>query len=156
MENKAINIVKVLTGEYWPIDFEISEKEAKKHLEVLVKDDSASIARARIKKIGDLTLNIAIITDSVAIHVHRTGKEFYKIVSGSGEMHTAFVPKNTSSIKKNEISLVEVQKGDVILIPENYAHMLKNTCKNPLIILFICPQSHLQDDGDREFVEVDF
>jgi dTDP-4-dehydrorhamnose 3,5-epimerase-like enzyme len=45
--------------------------------------------------------------------------------------------------------LDKLRKGQNFTIPEGYAHQLERTGQEELVILFSCPDSHLDNDKDR-------
>ena len=93
---------------------------------------------------------MAEIKDKVSNHYHQRGLEHYFIVQGKGVLHTGQVTED------NEIEWIKPQtviEGDHFIIKEGFAHQLENSLggKN-LIILFGCPDSHLNNDEDRFFL----
>ena len=93
--------------------------------------------------------HVASIPKRVGCHFHKHGGEDYSIVQGSGVMHFGKVetidgePTVTSWLK------LEVKTGDAFTIPEGYAHQLVSTGEKELVIVFACPDSHLNDSQDR-------
>lgn len=112
-------------------------------------DPVAGIRHAVLIAGKDASYHVAQIETSVNAHVHRTGSEFYQIISGVGVMHLGKV-----RFKNNKPFLVkwkppfDVKAGDVFDVPAGYAHCLQNTsCDDaPLTFTFYCSNSHLSHD----------
>jgi mannose-6-phosphate isomerase-like protein (cupin superfamily) len=91
--------------------------------------------------------HVAEINKQVKAHVHKKGDEFYHILSGSGTMKIGKVIfKENKPVKIDWLPPINVSQNDVFVVPEGYAHSLKNKEGKPLIIGFICPHSHLDED----------
>ncbi|MBL7160329.1 MAG: hypothetical protein ISS93_00560 [Candidatus Aenigmarchaeota archaeon] len=96
--------------------------------------------------------HVAEINRQVNAHVHKGGDEFYHILSGLGIMRIGKVTfKDNKPAEVDWLPPSNVSQNDVFVVPEGYAHSLKNKEDKPLIIGFICPHSHL--DEDRHIVE---
>lgn len=84
-------------------------------------------------------------------HFHAVGSEDYAVVSGQG---TLYWGKVKTDEKFGEFRIyqeppVTVKTGDSFVIPEGYAHQLKSTGDEELVIVFGCPDHHLSGDHDR-------
>jgi mannose-6-phosphate isomerase-like protein (cupin superfamily) len=76
---------------------------------------------------------------SVSPHYHKNGDEHYHIISGRGEITlTDLVGMKTTT--------VAVDGQTSFTVPENTLHQLKNSGEDPLILMFNCPESHLNED----------
>jgi oxalate decarboxylase/phosphoglucose isomerase-like protein (cupin superfamily) len=76
---------------------------------------------------------------SVNAHYHKNGDEHYHIIKGHGEITLIDV---ASKLKTTN----QVSAFHSFVVPENTSHQLKNTGNEPLILMFSCPESHLQED----------
>lgn len=75
----------------------------------------------------------------VKAHYHKKGAEHYHIMSGTGEITLT----NLTTRKKEK---KRVEKYHSFSVPENTIHSLKNIGKEPLLLIFSCPESHLDED----------
>ncbi len=80
----------------------------------------------------------------VTAHVHSQGIELYHILKGIGEMYTGSLI-DSNKVKWNPPQLVK--EGDVFSINPGIVHQLKNvSSQEDLILMFVCPHSHLKED----------
>jgi mannose-6-phosphate isomerase-like protein (cupin superfamily) len=91
--------------------------------------------------------HVASIGQRVGNHYHPVGDETYKVVQGRGRLHYGQVIDGQVVYEEP----VEVTVGDVFVIPEGYSHQLQNIGEMELVILFQCPDNHL-DDTNRKFL----
>lgn len=77
---------------------------------------------------------------AIAPHYHCDGNEVYIIFSGLGAIKT-WPPESIE-----DLTTVQVEKGDVFKIPQGIVHQLVNTGTQPLVLLFACPPQHLDTD----------
>jgi mannose-6-phosphate isomerase-like protein (cupin superfamily) len=75
----------------------------------------------------------------VADHYHKCGMEHYHIIQGTGEIKLIDVATG-----KKEI--IAVKEHSSFSIHENMSHSLKNTGNCDLLLIFSCPESHLNED----------
>ena len=99
--------------------------------------------------------HVALIPNYVGSHYHRVGDETYEIKQGNGRLHYGLVTENADgSVASIDWQTRDVITGDSFVIPPGYAHQLENLGRTPpLVIIFSCPDSHLNDSQDRHFVE---
>jgi quercetin dioxygenase-like cupin family protein len=120
-----------------------------------IKNLSAAIAQAPLDpkvniKIaplaGDETMTIYSTMlkpkSQVTAHVHSQGVELYHIVKGQGEIYTGRL--NDQEVSWNLPK--KVQEGDVFAIEAGIVHQLKNTGQEDLLLVFVCPPTHLTSD----------
>lgn len=95
---------------------------------------------------------------SVRPHYHGKGVEIYQILKGQGIMKIGKVIKSFDSDSlRSEPSGSKtgqgkkVKSGDCFSIFGGEVHQLFNKAKTKLILLFICPDSHM--NKDRFFIE---
>jgi mannose-6-phosphate isomerase-like protein (cupin superfamily) len=112
-------------------------------------DDIVRIRHAEIEGDPSRRIHVAAIPDSVGCHFHAYGDEDYSIVSGRGELYWGAATRNAAGYSVAWEEPMPIKEGDSFIIPEGYVHQLKNVGKNELIILFACPDSHLDDKLDR-------
>lgn len=75
----------------------------------------------------------------VNAHYHKIGDEHYHIILGCGEITLIDV---FSKIKITR----QVATFNSFVVAANMSHQLRNTSSEPLILMFSCPESHLQED----------
>lgn len=98
--------------------------------------------------------HVAAISDRVGCHFHAHGNESYAVVEGRGTLYWGKAEKigkwfgNGYAVPHPE-EPVPVREGDSFTIPEGYAHQLKNEGDGELVIVFSCPDTHLDDKADR-------
>ena len=81
---------------------------------------------------------VIVIKKEVKLHKHLQHSEHIVVLEGLGQMTLG---------DKN----FEIKKGDVVFIPQNTAHAVKSTGKQPLKVLSV--QSPNFDGKDRVFIE---
>ena len=122
----------------------------KNALQGSIYDTAVGINHAPLSGNNNNRNHVASIDNKVGAHFHTHGDEKYEIVSGSGTLYWGKVNAgNSKNLTISEEKPIKVKAGDSFIIPQTYAHQLVNTCKNPLIITFSCPDSHLDDTQDR-------
>ena len=107
-------------------------------------DAAVGIKHVAVASGQELGYHVAEITRQVAPHVHLHGDEIYHVLSGRGVMYigqTKFKDEAPVNVKWEKP--YDVIPGDVFNIPEGYAHSLKNSGDQPLIVAFMCPHTHL-------------
>lgn len=72
-------------------------------------------------------------------HFHKNGDEHYHIISGKGTMYL-------KNVLTGEGGSYLVSEKESFVVPENYLHELTNSGDVPLILMFSCPISHLNED----------
>ena len=112
-------------------------------------DSSVGIKHAALN--GDETwrIHVAAIPQQVGCHFHRVGDETYEVVQGSGILHFGEVAEESDRYRVMWETPISVSAGDCFVVPEGYAHQLQRQGSEDLTILFACPDSHLDDEGDR-------
>lgn len=109
-------------------------------------DPTVGIRHAQVDGDAQRRVHVAAIPQKVGCHFHAHGDEDYAVVQGLGTLHWGEVKEqNIVSWEKP----VEVKAGDSFTIPEGFAHQLRRRGDGDLVILFACPDSHLDDDVDR-------
>ncbi len=94
--------------------------------------------------------HVAAIPDRVGCHFHAHDEEYYAVVKGHGMLYWGKAEKiGDDYTVPNPEEPIYVQKGDSFTIPEGYAHQLKNDGDGELVIVFSCPDTHLDDKADR-------
>jgi len=124
-----------------------------KALERAESDPVVSIRHAALQGDSNCRIHVASIPEHVGCHVHFEGREDYAIVSGQGVLHWGAV--SWSAEGKPAVvweALVNVTVGDRFTIPQGYAHQLERFGEEPLVILFACPDKHL-NSVDRLLLE---
>ena len=117
-------------------------------------DPVVNICHAPIAGTAAYRTHVAAITDFVGCHFHAHGNEDYAIVRGQGRLHWGKVVKTTGGYDVAWETPVSVAVGDSFRIPEGYAHQLENLGHDALVILFGCPDAHLDDRADRAMLPV--
>ncbi|HBU06466.1 MAG TPA: hypothetical protein DEB09_00105 [Candidatus Magasanikbacteria bacterium] len=84
---------------------------------------------------------------NVRPHYHNKGVEIYQILKGQGVMNLGVMKNKKIVWQKNQ----KVKQSDCFSISSKQIHQLTNNSKTKLILLFVCPDSHL--GHDRFFVE---
>jgi mannose-6-phosphate isomerase-like protein (cupin superfamily) len=108
-------------------------------------DSKVGIAIARLAGNDDFALYAAELAPGKAVtaHYHNKGLEIYQIVEGKGIMHTGL------AIDRNQVQwnkALAVKAGDCFNVPEREVHQLQNTGDKRLLVVFGCPNSHLNQD----------
>jgi mannose-6-phosphate isomerase-like protein (cupin superfamily) len=110
-------------------------------------DSAVGIKRIALIDGEHFGYHVAEIQTQVNAHVHRQGDETYHVLKGKGEIHLGQATfHDNQRITVEWEKPVEVRPGDVFNISQDYAHCLKNTGTEPLIIIFVCPPQHLTTD----------
>lgn len=112
-------------------------------------DSSVGIRHAVLEGNPEFRIHVAAIPKKVTGHFHRNGKEIYQVVNGSGTLHYGPVHFDQDTPVVEWQAPLPVKSGDRFVIPEGFAHQLCRTGEDELIILFACPDSHLDDSEDR-------
>ena len=112
-------------------------------------DPVVHIRHAAIGGNADYRIHVAAILQKVGCHFHAHGNEDYAIVSGHGTLHWGKVVPSSNGPNVVWEKPVDVDTGDSFVIPEGYAHQLAKHGEEDLIILFGCPDAHLDDSIDR-------
>ena len=112
-------------------------------------DSVVGIRHAEISGDSSRRVHVAAIPERVGCHFHRKGREDYSVVRGQGVMHFGMVDESAGQPVVNQWHALPVSVGDTFTIPEGYAHQLVKTGNEDLVILFACPDSHLNDSEDR-------
>lgn len=106
-----------------------------------VADNAVGIRIAKLA--GDPSFSTFItsidINKSVNPHYHKEGDEHYHIISGKGKVSLMNIATG-----EEENRIVSAQESFVV--KENMLHKLTNVGDSPLILMFSCPQSHLESD----------
>lgn len=122
-------------------------KNIGKSLNEALLDPEVGIRHISVADMGGIGYHVAEISKGVNAHVHRKGKETYHVLEGSGKMYVGKVTfDGETPVKVAWEKPVNVEKDDVFIIDEGYAHSLQNTGGKPLRISFICPDEHLTTD----------
>ncbi|PRC94206.1 cupin domain-containing protein [Solimicrobium silvestre] len=110
-------------------------------LDTCIYDSTVGIKIAKLA--GDAFLSTYLTSidpgKSVNAHYHKKGNEHYHIIQGSGEM--TLVDVGSKALTK-----VDVYHHQSFVVQENTLHQLKNTGNTKLVLMFSCPESHLNED----------
>ncbi len=119
-------------------------------LEKAQADPVVKIRHAVVDGDTQYRTHVAAISDRVGCHFHAHGDEGYAVVRGQGTLYWGKAERTDEgySVPHPETP-VSVREGDSFTIPEGYAHQLKNDGEGDLIIVFGCPDTHLDDKADR-------
>ncbi len=113
-------------------------------------DPGAQIRHAPIAGTAAYRTHVAEIGESVTCHFHQRGDEDYAILSGRGRLHWGAVVKTADgAFDVAWEAPLSVASGDSFRIPAGYAHQLENLGRDAMVILFGCPDSHIDDCADR-------
>ena len=118
-------------------------------LNAAVPDPVVHIRHAPIEGTPEYRTHVAAIPSQVGCHFHAHGDEGYAVVSGKGTLHWGKAVKDLKGYHVEWETPVDVSKGDSFVIPEGYAHQLRKRGDGDLVIIFGCPDSHLNDTEDR-------
>jgi mannose-6-phosphate isomerase-like protein (cupin superfamily) len=104
-------------------------------------DANVGIRIARLAGDGGFATYLTVIDpgQSVTPHYHASGDEHYHILSGAGEVSLYDRVANTAQT-------APVSEQQSFVVNANTVHCLKNTGAEPLVLMFSCPESHLQQD----------
>jgi oxalate decarboxylase/phosphoglucose isomerase-like protein (cupin superfamily) len=105
------------------------------------------IRHAKIQGCAAYSTHVAQIPSQVGCHYHSQGDEDYAVVQGQGILF--FGKVEGQQVMPEAWRSIAVTTGDSFVIPEGFAHQLRRTGDEDLIILFGCPDSHLDDTADR-------
>ena len=104
-------------------------------------DTAVGIKIAKLAGDAEFSTYLTVIDPGKAVsaHYHKDGDEHYHIIRGQGEMTlTDMVSRLTTT--------TSVGAQSSFVVPENTLHQLKNAGTEPLVLMFSCPQSHLDQD----------
>lgn len=90
----------------------------------------------------------ACVEQQIQAHVHQHGDEFYYVVSGRGRLYVSTANFDGTTARPTTWDSLEVQTGDVFIIPQRVAHSLQNRGDQPLTLHFMCSPDHMRDIGD--------
>lgn len=76
---------------------------------------------------------------SVNPHYHKHGEEHYHIIEGAGEIVLTDVISKVSTT-------ISLRANNSLVVSANTLHQLRNTANVPLVLMFSCPESHLDKD----------
>ena len=79
----------------------------------------------------------------VGAHYHTEGIELYQVVEGTGSIYIG-LPKSDGEVDWKEP--VAVVAGDCFTVNAGEVHQLVNSSSKQLIIVFVCPYSHISTD----------
>ncbi len=79
----------------------------------------------------------------VGAHYHNEGIELYQIIEGTGNIFIGS-PRSDGEVDWKEP--VKVVAGDCFTVTAGEVHQLINSSGNQLIIVFVCPYSHISTD----------
>ncbi|MFH1158806.1 MAG: hypothetical protein V1721_08040, partial [Pseudomonadota bacterium] len=127
----------------------IPEGSWKKALETAIPDPVVHIRHAAIEGTARYRTHVAAIPTEVGCHFHKSGDEDYAVVSGNGTLHWGKAVEDSKGWRVEWEKPVDVSKGDSFVIPEGYAHQLRKSGKEDLVIVFGGPDTHLDDTADR-------
>jgi mannose-6-phosphate isomerase-like protein (cupin superfamily) len=127
----------------------VTESFWRERLGAAQTDLSVGILHTDLSGDSDYRLHVASIPSQVGCHFHAIGNEDYAIVAGCGTLHWGKVSKVKGAYQVSWEQPVAVETGDSFVIPEGYAHQLRSRGEENLVILFGCPDSHLNDTQDR-------
>ena len=112
-------------------------------------DPVVGIRHAALSGDAQYRLHVAAIPTQVGCHFHLKGDEDYAIVSGQGTLHWGKVRSQNGVHEITWETPLDVQVGDRFVIPAGYAHQLRKRGHDELVIVFGCPDSHLDNTKDR-------
>jgi mannose-6-phosphate isomerase-like protein (cupin superfamily) len=118
-------------------------------LDKAVPDPVVHIRHAPVGGTSEYRIHVAAIPLQVGCHFHARGNEDYAVVSGEGTLYWGKAVQDSKVYRVDWETPVDVGKDDSFVIPEGYAHQLRKRGVGDLVILFGCPDSHLNDDEDR-------
>lgn len=134
----------------------VQESQWRAALTAAQPDPAVGIRHAPLSGDEQYRLHVASIPRRVGCHYHRVGDEQYSVVQGQGVMHFGRVEEHRQgttpedSVKGGvwQWHQVAVRAGDTFTIPAGFAHQLCSSGAEELVIVFACPDSHL-DERDR-------
>ncbi|RXZ36482.1 cupin domain-containing protein [Oxalobacteraceae bacterium CAVE-383] len=111
------------------------------NLERIDYDDVVGIKIAKLAGDANFSTYLTAIDlgKSVSPHYHKNGDEHYHIIRGRGEI-------TLTNLDSMEITTIAIDEQSSFTVPENTLHQLKNSGDEPLILMFSCPESHLDED----------
>jgi mannose-6-phosphate isomerase-like protein (cupin superfamily) len=130
----------------------VPESVWRSRLKEAQSDFSVGILHAALTGDSNYRLHVASIPSQVGCHFHAIGNEDYAVVSGAGTLHWGKVGKTNDEYQVTWEQPVAVETGDRFIIPEGYAHQLRSRGEENLVIIFGCPDSHLDDTQDRSLL----
>lgn len=125
----------------------LNQSDWREPLHHTTADEKVGIRHAAIRGDAAYRTHVAQIPKQVGCHYHSQGDEDYAVVQGRGILF--FGKVEGGEVKPQEWRSLAVETGDTFVIPEGFAHQLRKTGEEDLIILFGCPDSHLDDLADR-------
>ncbi|MBU1000172.1 hypothetical protein KKE78_02105, partial [Patescibacteria group bacterium] len=80
-------------------------------------------------------------------HVHFAGEEPYRLIAGKGVMHIGTIGEDNAVVWQDDP--IFVKSGETIIVKAGQVHSFEVIGEEPVIFIFSCPESHLNDDQDR-------
>jgi mannose-6-phosphate isomerase-like protein (cupin superfamily) len=124
----------------------VPESQWRNLLNTAQPDSLARIRRIEISGTPESRIHVASIPQQVGCHFHRVGGELYSVVAGRGTIHFGLVEERADGPVVRVWYQLDVRAGDTFTIPQGYAHQLEKAGGQELVILFECPDSHLNED----------
>ena len=122
-------------------------KNIYKQLEKAPLDSAVGIKHIALIDGKEWGYHVAEVKTKVTAHVHRSGDENYHVLKGNGEMNVGLVNfQDSKPVSVNWDPPTQVGPGDVFNIPEGYAHCLKNTGQEPILVIFVSAPEHFTTD----------
>lgn len=112
-------------------------------------DEGAGIAHAALAGSADFRLHITKLLPGAKVKAHRHGEgdELYIIQAGTATLYSG---RSVEDEGEEWFEPVAVEAGATFTVSPGMLHQLHNTGDTPLILIFGCPDSHL--DNDRVIV----
>ncbi len=133
--------------------FTVSQSDWEAALQLAEPDPVVHIRHAVISGDESYRIHVAAIPERVGCHYHAHGDEVYEVVAGAGTLYWGKVIAGTTNV--NWETPIDVVAGQSFIIPEGYAHQLAKRGDDDLVILFGCPDTHLNDMQDRTVLPYD-
>ncbi len=108
-------------------------------------DEGAGIAHAALAGSADFRVHITKLLPGAKVKAHRhdEGDELYIIQAGTATLYTG---RSVEDEAEEWFEPVAVEEGATFTVSPGMLHQLHNTGDTPLVLIFGCPDSHLDTD----------
>lgn len=108
-------------------------------------DEGAGVAHAALAGSADFRVHITKLLPGAKVKAHRhdEGDELYIIQAGTATLYTG---RSVEDEAEEWFEPVAVEAGATFTVSPGMLHQLHNTGDTPLVLIFGCPDSHLDTD----------
>lgn len=90
--------------------------------------------------------HLVVVERGTMPQVHRSGEATYYVIQGRGRAYTGKAERRNGAYHASWSMTVELAAGLTFVVPPGYAHTLKNSSREPLMVVLRCPDGHFESD----------